>query len=88
MVIVPSDECIHQHFNTGTTRARYLAFHPGQMGTRNPHPGGHLSGVSEKEGGWQIEYDDQNPIVNKIFEAELEKNGSHSCMARFFKKTS
>jgi mannose-6-phosphate isomerase-like protein (cupin superfamily) len=85
MIIVPSDECIHQHFNTGTSRARYLAFHPGHMGMWKPRPGGR-SGVSEQEGGWQIEYEDQNPMVNEIFEAELAKNGSQSRMAPFFKK--
>jgi mannose-6-phosphate isomerase-like protein (cupin superfamily) len=87
MVIVPSDKCIHQHFNTGTSRARYLAFHPGSLGTLKPQPAGRLSGVSEKEGGRQIEYDDQSPMVNEIFEAELAKNGAQSRMASFFKNT-
>ena len=32
MVTVPSDNCYHQHFNSGTTRARYLALRPGDMG--------------------------------------------------------
>lgn len=86
MVIVPNDNCIHQHFNSGTTRARYLAFHPGQMGTRKPKPGGHLSGVSKKKGGWQIEYEDQNPLVDKIFETELAKHGSQSRMREYLKK--
>jgi mannose-6-phosphate isomerase-like protein (cupin superfamily) len=84
MVIIPFDDCIHQHFNTGTTRARYLAFHPGQMGTRKPRPGGYYSSKSKEEGGWQIEYADQDPIVNEIFEAELKKNGAASRMGRFF----
>jgi quercetin dioxygenase-like cupin family protein len=88
MVIVPSDDCIHQHFNAGTTRARYLAFHPGHMGTIKPRPGGYFSGVSEKEGGWQIEYEDQNPLINEIFEAELAKHGAQSRMAQFFQKQS
>ena len=88
MVIVPSDDCIHQHFNSGRSRARYLAFHPGHMGTVKPRPGGYFSNISAKEGGWQIEYEDQNPLVNEIFEAELAKHGAQSRMAPFFKKTS
>ena len=86
MVIVPSDECFHQHFNTGKNRARYLAFHPGNMGMYKPARSGRLADVSVKEGGWQIEYEDQNPIINEIFEAELAKNGSESRMAPFLKK--
>jgi mannose-6-phosphate isomerase-like protein (cupin superfamily) len=39
MVIVPSDGCYHQHFNSGTTRARYLAFRPGDMGVNSPRGG-------------------------------------------------
>jgi mannose-6-phosphate isomerase-like protein (cupin superfamily) len=88
MVVVPSDDCIHQHFNAGPSRARYLAFHPGHMGTVKPRSGGHFSNISAKEGGWQIEYEDQSPLVNEIFEAELAKHGAQSRMAPFLKKTS
>ena len=56
MVIVPSDNCYHQHFNTGTNRARYLAFRPGDMGLYAPRGGGNeYADRSIKEGGWQIE---------------------------------
>ena len=30
LVIVPSDGCYHQHFNSGSRRARYLALTPGR----------------------------------------------------------
>jgi mannose-6-phosphate isomerase-like protein (cupin superfamily) len=86
MVIVPNDNCIHQHFNSGPTRARYLAFHPGHMGMRKPKHGGNLSNISKKKGGWQIEYEDQNPLVNEIFEAELAKHGAQSRMHEYLKK--
>ncbi|HEX2230079.1 MAG TPA: cupin domain-containing protein, partial [Candidatus Binatia bacterium] len=40
MVTVPSDNCYHQHFNSGTTRARYLALRQGDMGLYSPRGGG------------------------------------------------
>jgi hypothetical protein len=58
------------------------------MGTIKPRSGGHFSNISAKEGGWQIEYEDQSPLVNEIFEAELAKHGAQSRMAPFLKKTS
>jgi hypothetical protein len=56
------------------------------MGMRKPKHGGNLSGVSKKKGGWQIEYEDQSPLVNEIFEAELAKHGSQSRMHEYLKK--
>jgi hypothetical protein len=61
MVVVPSDNCTHQHFNSGTTRARYLAFRPGDLGAYSPRGGGgEFADRSQKEGGWQIEYRDED----------------------------
>jgi quercetin dioxygenase-like cupin family protein len=83
MVIVPSDACFHQHFNTGTTRARYLALRPGTAGLESPEGGRILSHVSMKEGGWQIEYEDEDRRVHEIFEAELAKHGATCRMKAF-----
>jgi hypothetical protein len=54
MVIVPSDNCFHQHFNSGSTRARYLALRQGDMGLQTPKGGApEGSAKSFKEGGYQ-----------------------------------
>jgi mannose-6-phosphate isomerase-like protein (cupin superfamily) len=86
MVIVPSDGCFHQHFNTGTTRARYLALRPGNAGLQPPEGSRgyrRVADVSMKEGGWQIEYEDEDPKVHEIFEAELAKHGATCRMKAF-----
>lgn len=86
MVIVPSEACFHQHFNTGPNRARYLAIRPSRQGMEAPYQPGRLADLSIKEGGWQIEYEDQSPIIQEIFEAELAKNGGESRMDQYLKK--
>lgn len=86
MVIIPSDACFHQHFNTGPARTRYLAIRPSPQGTRAPHRPGALADVDVKEGGWQIEYWDQNPIVQEIFLKELAKHGGESRMDKYLSK--
>jgi hypothetical protein len=84
MVTVPSDNCIHQHFNSGTTRARYLALRPGDMGVNSPRGGGgEYADRSMKEGGWQVEYEDEDREIHKIFEQELKANGATCKMKAF-----
>ena len=81
MVIVPSDACFHQHFNTGPTRARYLALRSGPHGLMPRVTVG--SDVSLKEGGWQIEYEDEDRRVHEVFEAELARHGVACRMKAF-----
>ena len=85
MVTVPSDNCFHQHFNSGTTRARYLALRPGDMGLykKGRGGGGENADKSLKEGGWQIEYEDEEREIHKIFENELKQNGATCKMKAF-----
>jgi hypothetical protein len=84
MVVVPSDNCTHQHFNSGTTRARYLAFRPGDLGAYSPRGGGgEFADRSQKEGGWQIEYRDEDREIHEIFENELKQNGATCKMKAF-----
>ena len=74
MVIVPTDACFHQHFNTGATRARYLALRRG-----GGWGGGSATGsadVSIRQGGAQVEYEDEARRVHELFEAELAKHGA------------
>ena len=85
LVIVPSDDCFHQHFNSGTRRARYLALTPGLLGLKAPRAGaGEGADVSIKEGGRQIEYADEDPAVLDLFEEECLRNGAKPDMRRFF----
>jgi mannose-6-phosphate isomerase-like protein (cupin superfamily) len=84
MVIVPSDNCYHQHFNTGNTRARYLALRSGDMGLRTPKGGGgEGADRSMKEGGWQIEYEDEDREIHDIFERELAASHTTCKMKAF-----
>jgi mannose-6-phosphate isomerase-like protein (cupin superfamily) len=84
MVTVPSDNCYHQHFNSGTTRARYLALRPGDMGLyQGRGGGGEYADRSIKEGGWQIEYEDEDREIHAIFEKELHANGATCRMKAF-----
>jgi len=81
MVIVPWDDCIHQHFNTGSTPARYLAMAAGFHGLYKP--GWTPKAVSKKQGGHQIEYEDEDPAIHKLLEAELKKHGAPCRMKAF-----
>jgi hypothetical protein len=84
MVIVPSDGTFHQHFNTGTKRARYLALKQGEHGLMPPY-GGIRPGadVSMKDGGRQVEYEDEAREIHELFEAELAKRGAACRMKAF-----
>jgi quercetin dioxygenase-like cupin family protein len=80
-VIVPPEMWFHQHFNTGKIPARYLALRAG--GRKHPRPWGAKGyGVDEsvKGGGDQIEYEDEDPAIRRMFEDELAKQGVTSRM--------
>ncbi len=85
MVIVPDDQCFHQHFNTGTVRVRYLALRGGDQGFYPPMSAGGESAASTSltEGGWQIEYPDEDRRIHEIFEKELKRNGAPCLMKAF-----
>ena len=73
---------LHQHFNVGSTPATYLVMNQGisrkhaanrwQASESTVLRGGEISG---KEGGRQVEFEDENPEIHEIFEAELKKRG-------------
>ena len=73
---------LHQHFNVGQTPAAYLVL--GVNSSRRfatsrwnaeVRTDRNTADISEKEGGIQTEYEDENPEVHRIFEAELAKRG-------------
>ena len=88
MVVVPSDHCYHQHFNSGSRRARYMALGYGAGGTaaglQTPFAGSGVADVSLKKGGIQVEYDDEAPLVLDLFEEECLKHGAVPDMRRYF----
>ena len=72
-LFVPPDRWFHQHFNVGTTSARYLAFHPPVQFE------GWAEEIQDRLRD-QIEFIDEDPVVRQTFEAELAKRGMISEM--------
>jgi oxalate decarboxylase/phosphoglucose isomerase-like protein (cupin superfamily) len=78
-VLVPPNMVFHQHFNTSPEPARYLAI---RWGSRKypVFPRQVNSSVSLREGGNQIEYEDEEPEIRQFFEKELAKHGAECRM--------
>ena len=72
-MIVPPNMWFHQHFNTGTTPARYLAFKHEGVAIRNAQ-GVPKAWISRRLGGDQIDYADESPSVRTLFADELAKH--------------
>jgi quercetin dioxygenase-like cupin family protein len=96
VVLAPGDRQFHQHFNTGPRPARYLATAMG--GLRYPTTTANrvsLLGAKEgdkpavsksvKEGGDQIEYEDQDPRIHAEWLDEMKAAGVEPRMGKFFK---
>ena len=73
-MIVPPNMWFHQHFNTGTTPARYLAFKAEGVSIRNAQ-GVPKAWISRRVGGDQIDYADESPLVRETFADSLAKVG-------------
>ena len=78
-MIVPPNMWFHQHFNTGTTPARYLAFKHEAVAIRNAQ-GVPKAWISMRICGDQIDYADEKPLIRTTFAAALAKNGLTSRM--------
>jgi oxalate decarboxylase/phosphoglucose isomerase-like protein (cupin superfamily) len=72
-MIVPPNMWFHQHFNTGTTPARYLAFKHEATSIRNEQ-GVPKAWISRRQGGDQIDYVDEKPEIRKLFTEALAKH--------------
>jgi gentisate 1,2-dioxygenase len=75
-LIVPPELWLHQHFNAGAMPARYLA-----LRWNNWHfpfvkmvEGSRRQSI--KQGGTQLEYEDEDPAIHQQFEAELFSAGA------------
>lgn len=73
-MIVPPNMWFHQHFNTGTTPARYLAFKHEVVSIRNAQ-GVPKAWISRRLGGDQIDYADEDQIIRKTFAEALKARG-------------
>ena len=83
-MIVPPNMWQHQHFNTGPTPARYLAFKHEGVAIRNEQ-GVPKAWISRRIGGDQIDYADEPPQVRKWFAEALAKRGLKSRMDDAYK---
>ena len=73
-MVVPPGGWFHQHFNTGTTPARYLAFKHEAVAVRNTQ-GVPKAWISRRQGGDQIDYADERPLIRHLFSEALASNG-------------
>src|SRR6266699_25926 len=85
-VFAPAARMFHQHFNTSPEPARYLAVAFG--GIRYPFAEDKKKtflgmDVSIKDGGRQVEYEDQDPRIHGMYAAELAKYGMAPRMDQF-----
>jgi mannose-6-phosphate isomerase-like protein (cupin superfamily) len=85
-VFAPTDMIWHQHFNTGKEPVRYMATAYGS--SRYPFSNEKRRiklgvDVSVKKGGAQIEYEDQDPRIHRMFLEELTKNEMQCRMNEF-----
>ncbi len=83
-MIVPPDMWFHQHFNVGKEPAAYLALH-GRFSPKHKVSHRDYTGIDKdvKAGGDQIEYEDEDPMILKMFEEELAKRGVQSQMSKY-----
>jgi quercetin dioxygenase-like cupin family protein len=77
-VLCPPTGWFHQHFNTGSGRARQLAMRYGSkrygVGFKDVFDRAGVL-VSVKQGGTQIEYEDEDPQIRSVYRRELEGSG-------------
>ncbi len=83
-LIVPPNKWFHQHFNTGPTPARYLAFKHEVALIRNAQ-GVPTAWISRRIGGDQIDYADERPEIRSLFAQELAKHGMQPRMDDTYK---
>ena len=73
-MITPPNMWYHQHFNGGTTAARYLAFKYEGVAIRNAQ-GVPKAWISRRIGGHQIDYADESAEVRTMFAEALAEKG-------------
>jgi mannose-6-phosphate isomerase-like protein (cupin superfamily) len=87
VVFAPPDRMFHQHFCTSPVPARYLAMSWGSIRYPLMQAKKDLRNnvdVDVSEGGRQINYEDQDPRVHRMFLEELARNRVRSRMGKYF----
>lgn len=87
-VFAPKAEMFHQNFNTSDKPARYLAYLFGTkrypvIEERRNNSMTTRTDLSVKQGGRQIEYEDQDPRIHAMWLAEMRANGVPSRMGEY-----
>jgi len=84
-VVVPPMQWFHQHFNSGAEPARYLALRWNSFRYKFVRLGDNGDAgstyTSVKDGGGQIEYEDEDPAVHREYEALVSAAGAQCQMA-------
>ena len=80
-MFVPPIQWWHQHFNPGREPARYLALKP--WGFKFKVEELKDTGEDVKKGGAQIEYEDQDPEIHRVFLEECRIRGAQARMPMF-----
>ncbi|NNN18435.1 MAG: ethanolamine ammonia lyase-activating protein, partial [Acidimicrobiaceae bacterium] len=78
-LIIPPNLWFHQHFNTGSTPGRYLAFKHETVSIRNAQ-GVPKAWISRRIGGDQIDYADEKPMIRQLFADALTGSGVSPAM--------
>jgi hypothetical protein len=84
-MIVPPNKWFHQHFNSGTVPARYLAFKHEVALIRNSQ-GVPTAWISRRAGGDQIDYADERPEIRHMFSEALARHGIAPRMDEAYQK--
>ncbi len=75
-IYVPPEGWWHSHFNTGTNVVQQIALRRGYLEVGKQYQ----ARVDLKDGGDLMRRDDEDPVINNLFEEELRKKGLKSAM--------
>ena len=78
-LIVPPNMWLHQHFNTGPTPARYLAF---KLGSQRNAQGVMTCWISKRLGGDQLDYADESPVCARCSRRRWRSTASRRAWRR------
>ncbi len=83
--MVPPSQWLHQHFNSGAKPARYLGLRWNNWRYRFMKEASRKNEIftSIKDGGCQVEFEDEDPAIHRDFEAALRKAGARCRMGAY-----